>query len=186
MSTSKKHIFPEILSEEIHKALSYYPELKKVTIEIKFKKDIKKSTMQAQPDFGSLLKSKEQRKYYIYISKTFKISDRKFKTIDLPSDVLIGWFGHELGHIIDYQHRSSLNLVWFGIRYLLLENHIVEAERMADTYAVKRGMGEYILETKNFILNHADIDDKYKLRMKKFYLSPEEIMNIVAENDTDS
>ena len=88
--------------------------------------------------------------------------------------------------IIDYQHRSSLNLVWFGIRYLLLENHIVEAERMADTYAVKRGMGEYILETKNFILNHADIDDKYKLRMKKFYLSPEEIMNIVAENDSDS
>ena len=43
-----------------------------------------------------------------------------------------------------------------------------------------------ILETKNFILNHADIDDKYKLRMKKFYLSPEEIMNIVAENDTES
>ncbi len=186
MSTSIKHIFPEILSKEINKAFSYYPELNKTPIEIKFKEDIKKSTMQAQPDFGSLLKSKKHRKYYIYISKTFKISDRKFKTKDLPSDVLIGWFGHELGHIIDYQHRSSLNLVWFGIRYLLLENHIVEAERMADTYAVKRGMGEYILETKNFILNHADIDDKYKLRMKKFYLSPEEIMNIVAENDSDS
>ena len=56
----------------------------------------------------------------------------------------------------------------------------MEAERNADTFAVEHGMKDYILETKNFILNHAEIDESYKLRMKKFYLSPEEIMDIVT------
>lgn len=186
MTGTKQHIFPLSITEEVNKALSYFPELQNVQIEVKFKKQIKKSTMQAQPDFGSFLERKKHRKYYILISETFKISNKEFRTIDLPTNVLIGWLGHELGHVIDYLTMNNLSLIWFGMRYLLLENHMIEAERNADTYAVNRGMGDYILETKNFILNHADIDDSYKLRMKKYYLSPEEIMDIVAENNAKS
>jgi hypothetical protein len=37
------------------------------------------------------------------------------------------------------------------------------------------------LKTKNFILNHADIDPDYKKRIKQYYLSPEEIMQIVQD-----
>jgi hypothetical protein len=40
-------------------------------------------------------------------------------------------------------------------------------------------MKDYILKTKDFILNHAEISDKYKARIKKFYLSPEELMEMV-------
>jgi len=186
MTKSKIHIFPDGISREVDKALSYYPDLEEVPIKIKFKKQIKKSTMLAQPTFSSFLKSRKHRKYTILISETFKISDQKFHTKDLPSNVLIGWIGHELGHIIDYQTRDKLNLIRFGICYLFSENHIVEAERNADTYAVQHGMRDYILETKHFILNHADIADTYKLRMKKYYLSPEEIMDIVADTNTIS
>jgi len=177
---SEKHSYPAIISKEVEKAFSYFPDLDDSVIEIKFKKDIKKSTMQAQPDFASFFRSRKNRKYHIFISENFKISGKNFKTVNVPSDVLIGWIGHELGHVVDYQNRSKMNLVWFGIRYLLSKNHIVEAERSADTFAVERGMGDYILDTKNFILNHADIDESYKLRMRKYYLSPEEIMDIVA------
>lgn len=92
---------------------------------------------------------------------------------------MIGWLGHELGHIMDYQNRSWFNLILFGIKYLFVEKHIVEAERAADTFAVKNGMYTYILKTKNFILNHSELDETYKLRIKKYYLSPEEIMEIV-------
>ena len=179
MSTSKKHVFPDSIAKEVQKALSYYPSLKDISIKIQFKKKIKKSTMLAQPDFGSIFKLRAQRKYHILISETFQISNQEFSTKDIPSDVMIGWIGHELGHIVDYETKSSLGLVWFGLRYLFSTKHIIEAERMADTYAVNRGMREYILETKNFILNHAEIEERYKLRMKKFYLSPEEIMDIV-------
>ena len=137
--------------------------------------------MLAQPKFGSFFRKKSYRSYVILISETFKISNKQFSTRDIPSDILIGWIGHELGHIMDYQNRSKINLIWFGLKYLLSENHIVEAERAADRFAVNYGMADYILKTKNFILNHADISETYKNRIKKYYLSPEEIMEIVEE-----
>ncbi len=176
---SAQHDIPNIINAEIKKSLSYYPELVNTKISFKFKKNIKKSTMQARPSFGSFFKSKKNRSYLILISETFKISDKRFLTKHIPSDILIGWIGHELGHIMDYQNRSKLNLINFGIRYLFSENHIVEAERAADTFAVNHGMESYILKTKNFILNHADINENYKNRIKRFYLSPEEIMELV-------
>jgi len=183
-SMNAQHIIPDSISKEIHKALSYYPELKDTQIEFRFKEKIKKSTMQARPTFGSFFRSRKNRKYVILISETFKISDKKFMTRHIPSDILIGWIGHELGHIIDYTHRSKLNLIWFGLKYVLSDNHIVEAERAADTYAVSHNMEDYILKTKDFILNNAEIHEAYKLRIKKYYLSPEEIMDIIKKRDT--
>lgn len=174
-----QHVYPESIAAEVSKALSYYPELSNVEITFKFKRNIKKSTMQAQPVFGSFFKSKSKRSYVILISEKIKIDEKEFKTKDIPKDVMIGWLGHELGHIMDYQNKNNLELILFGINYLLSDKHIVEAERAADTFAVSYGMADYILKTKNFILNHAEIDNDYKLRIKKYYLSPEEIMEMV-------
>lgn len=179
-----QHTIPAIISEEIQTALDYYPELENTQIEFRFKKKIKKSTMQARPTFGSFFRTRKNRKYVVLISETFKISDKKFLTSHIPSDILIGWIGHELGHIIDYSNRSKLNLIWFGLKYLLSDNHIVEAERAADTYAVRHNMEEYILKTKDFILNNAEIHEAYKLRIKKYYLSPEEIMDVIEKRDS--
>ncbi|MDG5491559.1 hypothetical protein [Psychroserpens sp. SPM9] len=181
-----QHIIPDSIQTEAKSALSYFPQLDSVPIEFKFKKNIKKSTMQARPTFGSFFRSKNNRRFVILISETFKISDKEFRTRDIPSEILIGWIGHELGHIIDYQDRSKLNLIWFGIKYLLSENHIVEAERAADTFAVFHGMEDYILKTKDFILNHAQITTSYKDRIKKYYLSPEEIMELVNQRNTET
>tara|TARA_R110002049_G_scaffold242357_1_gene416183 strand:+ start:24329 stop:24862 length:534 start_codon:yes stop_codon:yes gene_type:complete len=172
-------IIPKDIKYEVETALTYFPELDSVPINFEFKKNIKKSTMQAQPVFRSLLKGKRNREYNILISETFKVDDTTFRTKDLPSDVLIGWIGHELGHLMDYEQRSNWNLIVFGIKYLFSENSIVSAERSADSFAVKNGMQDYILKTKNYILNHADISEAYKLRIRKYYLSPEEIMEIV-------
>lgn len=179
MPIQAQHTFPNVIAKEIKKALTYYPELKNTPIEFKFKKNIKKSTMQAQPDFGSFFKSKKNRSYVILMSETVKISDTTFLTKDIPSPVLIGWIGHELGHVMDYRTRSNLNLIWFGFKYLLFDKHIIEAERTADTFAVQAGMSDYILKTKDFILNNSSIDEEYKKRIVKYYLSPEEIMHLI-------
>ncbi|WP_289045622.1 hypothetical protein [uncultured Olleya sp.] len=176
---------PESIKTEIEIALSYYPDLKDTTINFEFKKNIKKSTMQAQPSFGSFFKKKGNRSYNIFISETVKISGETFYTKDMPKDVIIGWIGHELGHIMDYKNRSNSNLIWFGIKYLLSDNHIAEAERAADTYAVKSGMEKYILITKEFILSQANIDASYIARIKKYYLSPEEIMELIHQRDLE-
>lgn len=84
---------------------------------------------------------------------------------------------------MDYQNRSSLNLIWFAIKYTFSDNFIKEAERAADTHAVNQGMEKYILTTKDFILNNSEIDEIYKSRIIKYYLSPEEIMVLVHERD---
>ncbi|WP_372752543.1 hypothetical protein [Mariniflexile sp.] len=180
---SAQHIYPNSIENEVKTALSHYPELKDVPIEFKFKSKIKKSTMQAQPDFWSVFSSPSKRKYKILISENFKISDTVYYTKNIPSKVLIGWLGHELGHVMDYQNRSGLNLIGFGLGYLFSENALKKAERIADTYAVAHGMEHYILATKNFILNEAGFPEIYTNRIKRFYLSPEEIMLLVEERE---
>jgi hypothetical protein len=176
---------PESILNEAKIALSYYPELKDVEIEFKFKQDIKKSFMQAQPRIANLFKGKKNRSYYIFISSRFLIEKEEFSMADVPSEVLIGWLGHELGHIMDYRNKSAMGLVIFGARYVTSENYIKEAERAADTYAVNSGMGDYILATKDFILNHSHLSDSYKERIARLYLSPEEILVLVNKLEED-
>ncbi len=175
---------PKSIEKEVRIALMHYPELKDIPIEFKFKKNIKKSVMQAQPTFGALFQSKDKRDYTILISEKFKITGEEFKTVDVPSDVLVGWLGHELGHIMDYQNRSGINLIGFGFRYVFLKEFVKKAERAADSFAVTRGMSDYILITKRFILDNSDIHPTYKERIKQYYLSPDEILEMVEEMDS--
>lgn len=177
-----KHI-PTEISEEIKFALSFYPELKEVNIDFRFKNNIGKSFMLAQPKFSQVFGSRKKRGYNIFISREINIEGETFSVIEVPKEVLIGWIGHELGHIMDYLNRSGFEMVFFGIKYISLDNFIKRAELAADTYAINHGLAEYILATKNFILNHSALSEKYKNRIKRLYLSPEETLEIVNEID---
>lgn len=176
-------IIPKGIKKEARIALSYYPELKDTPIEFKFKEAIKKSTMQAQPAFKSIFKSREERGYKILISKKFHIENKEFDIEDVPSEVLIGWFGHELGHVVDYSERSTIGMFIFGVKYLFSKAHLKEVERTADMIAVNHGMSDYILATKDFILNNVNISPAYKARITQLYMSPEEIMEIANSKD---
>lgn len=176
-------IIPENIKEEALLALSHYPELKDTAIEFKFKNNIKKSTMQAQPTFGSVFSPKEDRSYIILISRKIQIEDETFTVDDIPSDVLVGWLGHELGHVMDYRHRTGVGMIIFGLKYLFSGTHIREVERAADTYAIEHGMGTYILKTKNFILDNANFSEKYKAKLRRLYMSPEEVMQLIESVD---
>ncbi|MBW2962585.1 hypothetical protein [Mesonia aestuariivivens] len=182
MKYTNKEI-PLSIKDQVEVALSYYPQLKDTPIAFKFKKEIKKSTMQAQPSFVSFLKSRKNRAYVILISEKFHIEEEEFSILNVEDEVLIGWIGHELGHVMDYRERSTLGMAAFGLKYLFSTAHIQEVERAADTYAVKHGMYQYILATKNFILNNTSISPKYKNRIKRLYMSPEEIMELVNHLD---
>lgn len=178
-------IIPENIKKEVIEAISYYPELYDTAIEFKFKNNIKKSTMQAQPRFASFFKSKENREYVILISRNIQIEGEQFTIDDIPSDVIIGWIGHELGHVMDYRNRTNVGMLIFGLKYLFSSAHIKEVERAADTYAIAHGMGDYILKTKNFILDNANLSEKYKDRIRRLYISPEEVMELINKNKVE-
>lgn len=174
-------IAPDLIKPEVTKALSFYPELKDTPIEFKFKPSLKKSLMKAQPKFSSLFKNKKNREYVILMSKNFTLDGLQLDFNSIPKNVLIGWLGHELGHIMDYQSRSNLNLITFGVRYFFSGNFIRKAERTADLFAISHQMEPYILATKNYILNHSDLSEKYKSRIQKLYLSPDELLALAKK-----
>ncbi|HET8753317.1 MAG TPA: hypothetical protein VFM59_03070, partial [Salinimicrobium sp.] len=180
-SIFQNKIIPTDILEEAKIALSFYPELKETPIEFKFKDNIEKSFMQAQPQISELFYGRKNRGYFVFLSKKVKIEDKYFSVKEVPKEVLIGWLGHELGHIVDYKERSAFGLMYFGLRYITSRSFLKEAEKIADTYAVHHGMGDYILATKNFILNHSHLSEEYKNRIRNLYLSPDEINVLVNE-----
>jgi hypothetical protein len=177
--TNKK--IPAVIEKNVLKALSYYPELKNAAIAFVFKKRIKGSVMQAQPLFTSLLRRRTNRSYRINISALFRLTHTVTPIHQLPEEIMIGWIGHELGHIMDYESRSNRGMVAFGYNYLRSGKYVKHVEVIADTYAVNHGLGPYIIATKRFILDHAELPKSYKDKIAKLYLSPDDIVEQVRK-----
>lgn len=172
---------PAVMETNILKALSFYPELEHTAINFVLKKNLKSSVMQAQPVFGSLLRKRKNRSYRINISAYFRLTHSVMAIQQLPDDVMIGWIGHELGHILDYESKSNAAMVSFGYRYYLSPDYVKMAEIVADTNAVNHGLGHYIISTKRFILDHAGLPKAYKDKIARLYLSPDLIVEQVKK-----
>lgn len=114
-------------------ALSYYPELKDVPITFRYL-DIK-TTMEVRPEYFSALKS-YNRKYIIFIDTNAHKESVLLK--DVSFNAQIGVIGHELAHIIDYEHRSVTSLLLLAFKYMVL-NKQAKYERSIDEVTIKRG-----------------------------------------------
>lgn len=176
-----KKTIPDEIRKVTLKALSFYPALQNVKIDFVFNEHIRTHMMQAQPRFTSMYGSRKRRSYIVKIHRNFCLKGNIIPVHELPEDVLIGWIGHELGHIMDYLKKNNLELIFFGIGYYTSKSFIITAERAADTYALNHGLGDYILATKDFIMHVAGMPERYIRRIERLYLSPEEVM-ILMEN----
>lgn len=172
---------PERIAANVLTALSFFPELRNTPIDFILKQHIRGAVMQAQPVFRTLLRNRSRRRYRINISETFQLVNARQAITDIPNEVMIGWIGHELGHILDYEGRTNGGLVQFGYRYVFDPAFVQEAERIADTLAVARGMGRHIIATKRFILDHASLPQAYKDKIARLYLSPDVILEQVQK-----
>lgn len=113
--------------------------------------------------------------------KSYFLNGEEVEIKDLPFDVLVCWLGHELGHIMDYFHRKVFSLFLFGFGYVLFPNFRRRAEYTADAFAVKNGMLPYLQATKGFILKSKCFTEVYKAKIKKYYVSPEDLIIIPQE-----
>jgi hypothetical protein len=176
---------PTVIEKSVLRALSFYPELENTSINFIFKKNIKGSVMQAQPLFKTLFGKRANRIYKINISALFKLTHSAIPIHQIPEDVMIGWIGHELGHVMDYENRNTFGLIAFGLSYAFSRRYLKDAEIEADTYAVNHGLGKYIVETKNFILDHAELPQSYKDKIARLYLSPDVIVEQIRKLEED-
>jgi hypothetical protein len=183
---AKNKSIPESIRKVTLEALSFFPDLLETEIDFEFKKKIGGSVMQAQPKVGSLVfNNRHNRAYRIKISRYLELEDENVPIEELPHDVLLGWIGHELGHVQDYLNRSAVNMMGFGVKYYCSHKFVTEAEIAADSYAVANGMGEKIIATKNFVLNHDRLPDDYKNKIRTLYMSPGEILSLVEAQEDD-
>ncbi len=178
-------VIPAAIEESIRQALSHYPELEETTIHFVFTDKLEKSIMAARPTFWSLFKKKQNRTYKVLINPAFKLGYGIESINRIPDSVMVGWLGHELGHIMDYEHKSAWGMMGMGIAYSLSRNYVRKAERIADAHAVNREMGAYLVAKKWFILLHTELPEAYRNKIEALYLSPEDIGKLVADLESD-
>jgi hypothetical protein len=140
--------------------------------------------MRAQPIFNFQFWNKKKRHYRIELSNHTEL-EKHIPLPELPETVLTGWFAHELGHVVDYQHRSAVGLIRFGIGYIFMPTYRIGAERQADLYAIEHGFADHLLATKTFILEQSSLPDHYKKRIQKYYMSPDEISILLKQQESE-
>lgn len=145
---------------------------------------LKSYTMRAIPGFNLALLRRATRHYKVQVSNHLQLR-RYVNMEELPEAVLIGWYAHELGHIMDYHGRSTMNLLGFLIQYLLVPSYRKGAERRADLFAIDHGFGEELMATKRYILEQSKLPKRYKNRIKRYYLSPTELEEILQQKEAE-
>lgn len=174
-------VIPVEVKEAVVQALSFFPELDDYAIEFKFRNRLNNRVMQAQPKIKTFFKGKEKRHYKVIISRNLVMHDTAMTVDQLPFEILVGWFAHELGHIMDYKDRSAGNLIRFAAKYLTSKPFIRKSEKRADALAVGNGCGKEIISTKKFILFKSRFTKEYKAKIKDLYPSPEDITAMAEE-----
>ncbi len=90
---------------------------------------------------------------------------------------------------MDYRKMNTFGLLKFGFLYLTSRRFFKAAELRADTFATLAGFGEHLIQTKKFVTEHSELPEAYKEKIRKYYPSPDQIleidrnMRLVAEVD---
>lgn len=158
--------------------LQRFPELHRHRIVLRRHTGLK-HVMQAQPIIDYHFFDRSRRAYRIDMNNKMELEGH-FRMSELPEEVLVGWFAHELGHVMDYLDRGVLNMANFGLGYLFSAFSRKAAERRADLYAMRQGFTAELLATKKFILDHVSLPGAYKDAIRRYYLSPDELLALAT------
>lgn len=176
----KDKVVPDTLKLPFFVALSKYPELWEKKIE--FEGTIMSHTMEARPTFGSVLKKERKRTYKIYLNNR----KGKYKGIHLSKltfNMRVGFFGHELAHLLSYRFRNGAQLVGMGAKYLFSKKYKRQIERETDMETIRRGLGYPLYETKKLILRYKNLDipREYRRLSRKNYMTDTEVLQSILQ-----
>lgn len=170
----KHKILPQNFEIQALIALSYYPELKEAHIEFRFQKT--KSAHAARPDFWSIFKPKNKRKYIVFISPEVDEHLECSRLENLNYNAQIGVLGHELAHIADYAQRDFYGILAFGIRYIFNKT-IAKIETGTDISTIDHGLGYQLLAWSEAVHEMLEADGRGER-----YLKPDQIKKILSEH----
>jgi hypothetical protein len=173
--------YPSAIKNEVEAAIAYYPDLDDIAIHFRWGVFTQHSFMLAQPKIQTLLQNKKKRAYQIIMRKDFFLKNGQFANGRIPSDVMIGWLGHELGHVLDYKNRNSLDLIRFGILYYFWIPFLKKAEITADRNAVLHGMIKELVVSKEFGRDPKYFPMSYVNKLNGLYPSVQDVKEWAEE-----
>ena len=139
-----------------------YPQLKNKHIKLIFKRGWF-FTMRSGIEFPSLWK--KERVYFV------AVNTNKFDGIlsQLSEDDLVGWFGHELGHIVEYNEMTNREFIFFVIRYLFDVRFRFLVERRVNALTVNSGFAKELIGAWETFVNLEGVNKKYQQYIIKNY-----------------
>jgi len=175
-----KKIIPTGIELECLAALSFYPELRNTDIEFRFGQ--LNFTMISKPKPGTILKDRKQRQYVIIIQKP-GLSRNNIEWKELSFNAMVGWIGHELGHVLHYSHKSSGGILFTGIKYAV-PGYRRKMERFTDQLSIQHNLGYALYEGVDYTISSSHASEHYKNNQQKFYVHPEEIIERINSKET--
>lgn len=175
--TKQVHVRDKKLKLAFYVALRHYPELKNIHLSMRLKTI--SATMQAQPFWDFLFRSREGRHYQIFVNETQENNGMYYK--DLSFNSLVGWIGHELAHILDYSKKENPEMLSFITSYVTSKKAMRHTECKADETAIRHGLGKQLLDGVNYFYHNNRISKKYRERHKSYYMTPEQIVGVMNE-----
>ena len=175
-----KKTIPAEIELECLAALSFYPELKNTDIEFRFG-DLN-FTMISKPKLKSILRDRRQRQYVIIIQKP-GLSKNNLEWKELSFNAMVGWIGHELGHVLHYSHKSSGGILFIGMKYAV-PGYRRKMERFTDQLAIQHNLGYALYEGVDYTISSSQASEHYKNNQEKFYLHTEEIIARIYSTET--
>jgi len=150
--------FPQIRSDIIS-ALCFYPELANARIRFSYKPI--KQTMNSRPAPGNIFRSKANRRYFIIVNNN-KGKHKGLPFEELTYNIKIGWLGHELAHICEYESINNLETFWFAVKYISSKQFVRKVERNTDLITINHGLAFPLYDGIDYLFRNKDISEKYR------------------------
>jgi len=148
-----------------------YPEIKSGSVELVPTKK-KRHMMWARPTIGSLFWGKMKCKVFVSTDTMYS------GFIDtLSTEAVLGWYAHELGHVVDYERRGKGGSFWMGIQYLFFPKGRARLEYRADRIAIEHGYGCELLVSVNTSKKH--LPSWKRKQIERFYLKKAQLEELV-------
>lgn len=163
--------FPQVRSD-ILSALNFYPEL--VNARIKFSYKPIRQTMNSRPSPGNIFRKRANRRYSIIVNNN-QGSIKGLPFEKLSFNIKIGWLGHEMAHICDYEKMNTWQTFCFALKYVFSKKFIRKVERYTDLETIKHGLAFPLYDGTDYLLKSKEISKKYRVYTITNGLSPGEI-----------
>lgn len=173
-------LIPNQIEKETLFALSRYDEFKSTSIVVKAKRI--NATFYTRPKGLNVLKPKGKRKYIIlwnnYENVVFPLNSFTF-------NARIGVLAHELSHIKYYEEKSSVSLVFMGLKYLFSKKFKRKIEKSTDLTVINKGLGFQLYSFNNESLNLPFVNENKKNYKKEYYMTPQEILSVINRQGSE-